>query len=134
MDDDLIAYLLEVLPPDGRQRVEARLRDDPDARRRLERFRRVLAPLAEDAAVEEPPAALLLNTLSKVAEYKCRLPYAPAPACSPAGAPWSGFRRVDLLVAACVLVVVGGLLFPLLAGLWGSSGRAACQNNFRQFF
>src|SRR5262249_55557562 len=123
MDDDLIAYLLEALPPDARQRVEARLPDDAAAPSRLERFRSVLTPLAEDAAVDEPPPSLVLSTLGKVAEHKCKLPYAPAPACSPAGPAWSGFRRADLLVAASILIVVGGLLFPLLAGLWGSSGR-----------
>lgn len=135
MDDELIAYLLEALPNDARQRVEARLRDDAAAGERLELFRRVLAPLAEDAANDEPPPGLALGTLARVAEHQCRLPHAPA-ACGAAGggASWYGFRRVDLLVAACLLVFVAGLLMPFIVGLWRASGRASCQNGLRSCF
>jgi hypothetical protein len=133
MDDNLVGYLLETLDPVTRHRVEAQLASDPLARERLERLRRLLAPLAGDSDTDEPPPGLVINTLALVAEHQCRIPRAPAPRRSAANAGWR-VRRIDALVAACLLVVVAGLMLSLLTSIWRGSARAACANNLRQLW
>jgi hypothetical protein len=68
-----------------------------------------------------------------VAEYRCRpLPRAPQPRRPIVGGPgW--WRRPDALVAAVLLVVIGGLVFGGLGRLWHRQQIIACQNNLRAF-
>lgn len=133
MDDHLLGYLLESLDPPTRQKVEAELQSSPEARARLVRIQAALAPLAEDAADPEPPPTLVLDTLARVAEYRCSSRAIPtAPPARPEV--WGHFRRADVLVAASVLVVVLGLLAPLLSGMWRNHDRHACANNLRKFW
>jgi hypothetical protein len=133
MDENLVGYLLDALEPDERRAVEAHLRASPEARAKLEVLRRALAPLAADAGHSDPPPGLALRTLARVAEYRCRpLPPAPKPPPSQRGSgPPRWFRRADVLVAASILVVVGGLFAPWLVRERALSQRVACQNNLR---
>jgi hypothetical protein len=139
MDDLLVGYLIDALDPPNRRAVEERLRTDPDARRKLERLRGALAPLASDRAADEPPSGLVARTLARIA--------AVAPAVAPrgprrigpdvtlvdreAGFPTTRWRRLDALVAACVLVVLGGLGVSGVAHVQRQHERLACQNNLR---
>ncbi len=132
--DDLVGYLLDALDPESKREVEAHLAVSPELKSRLESLRRALAPLAADAGEPEPPPGLVLGTFARVAEHRCRsLPAAPPP--SPHQRVVRSRRmprRADLLVAAALLILLGGLAVPGLVRLWRTSAyRAACTNNLR---
>jgi hypothetical protein len=146
MDDKLVGYLLKALDPEEEREVAAHLRDRPEARARLEVLRELLAPLSADAEPPEPPAGLVVATLARVAEQARpaardggppirRLPAAPRPSPSQwgAGRPrW--FRRADVLVAAALLVLVGGLVPPWLLGRWHDYQVRSCQQNLSAYW
>jgi hypothetical protein len=132
-----VGYLLEALDPEAHREVEAHLQAHPEARARLELLRQGLSPLAADR--EDPPApppGLVVSTLARVAELRCRrLPDAPPPSprqAGPRGRRWA--RRADLIAAAVLLLLVGGLTAPLLVRQWVGYQREACSDNLRQFW
>lgn len=131
MDENLAGYLLKALDDDTQRNVQASLKESPELRSRLERLERALAPLAADRETAEPPPGLILSTLARIAEYQCRkLPDAPPPPRSqtvPAGRSW--LRRPDVLVAALLLITLGGIGSSALVHLWRVHGRTACQEN-----
>lgn len=136
MDENLVGYLLKTLEPPEAAAVEARLRDSAEARARLEALERALAPLAADAEPPGPPPGLALATLARVAELRCRsLPPAPTPSRHQlrSGARRWG-RRADLLAAAMLLILVGGLSLPGLVHQWRLYERRACAENLRKFW
>ncbi|MGL4553649.1 MAG: hypothetical protein ACRC33_21005 [Gemmataceae bacterium] len=133
MDDLLLGYLLETLDPPARHRVEAELQSSPDARARLARLQAVLAPLGEDPE-PEPPPGLVLDTLARVAEHHCARPASVRLARHPLPTPRPSWGRADVLVAACLLIVVVGLAAPLLSRQWSRHDRYACGNNLRKFW
>jgi prepilin-type processing-associated H-X9-DG protein len=137
MDENLLGYLLGALDPDESRKVEALLEADPAARERLEALRQLLDPLAADSEDEDPPRGLTARTLARVAAGPCSdLPRAPA--CdAPAGPALPFWRRADALVAACVLLAVGGVLAHWLFSLRRPDSAAstlACQNNLRELY
>jgi hypothetical protein len=135
MDEHLLGYLLGTLDTVTRQRVEAYLRTQPQARERLALLEQALAPLAEDRDDPEPPPGLVRSTLARVAEHRCALPVAPRPSPYQLDATsrrWA--RPIDWAVAACLLVLVGGLLAPLVAHQRQRQQRLACENNLRNFW
>jgi anti-sigma factor RsiW len=135
MEEHFVGYLLGALDPATHARVEAYLKAHPEARDRLALLEEALAPLAEDADDPAPPPGLALATLARIAEHRERLPDAPATPRRHVGAtprPW--LRRADWAVAACLLVLAGGLGLLLLARAWQVQARAACGNNLRQFW
>jgi hypothetical protein len=139
MDENLIGYALNLHDDETRRRLEAELRS-PDAQQRLERVRQALAPLALDRADPEPPRDLTARTLARIADLQRRpaprrIPVSgrptwtePAPAAGP-----SRWRRADALMAACLLVLFGGLSLSGLARLQHRQQVEWCQNNLRQF-
>jgi prepilin-type processing-associated H-X9-DG protein len=132
MEENLVGYLLNALDGETQREVEASLRKSPELQSRLELLERALAPLAVDREMPEPHPGLVLSTLARIAEYKCRkLPDAPPPPRSqsaPVVRPWP--RRADALVAALLLLVLGGLGSSFLLHLWRDyHGRAECRNN-----
>jgi hypothetical protein len=135
MDDNLIGYLLEALDPAAAEAVEEHLAANPSLRARLQALERGLAPLASDAEPPEPPPTLVLDTLARIAEYRCRsLPLAPPPPRSQAG--WSvrrWLRRPDALVAAALFLVTTGVVLTALVPLWQSYRRQRCADNLRGF-
>lgn len=66
-EEDLIGYLAGALNPDDRVAVEAHLRSQPDAARRLERMRDRLAPLEADREFAQVPPGLAVRTLARLA-------------------------------------------------------------------
>jgi prepilin-type processing-associated H-X9-DG protein len=65
------------------------------------------------------------------------LPKAPpvSPLAATAGRSW--WRRIDVLVAACLLATIGGISLMVLAKMRGPSSAALiteCKNNLRQFY
>jgi hypothetical protein len=133
MDENLVGYLLKSLDPDEQHAVEAHLEAHPETRTKLEALERALAPLASDAEDIDPPAGLALSTLGRIAEHKCRpLPPAPRPPRSQvASAGWLRIRAVDMLAAAALLIIVGGMLMPILLWARQERERTACQDNLR---
>jgi hypothetical protein len=133
MDENLVGYLLQSLDSETQQQVEASLRGSPELRARLELLERAVAPLAGDADTPEPPPGLVLSTLARIAEHHCRkLPDAPPPPRSQvetAARRWP--RRPDVLVAALLLIVLGGLSASALIRVWRDHGRVECRNNLQ---
>jgi hypothetical protein len=132
MEENLVGYLLEALDADTRQQVEASLLTSPQLRTRLALLERALKPLAADADNPAPRPGLVLSTLALVAEHQClKLPSAPLPPrdqAMPSHRPW--MRRPDVLVAALLLIVLGGLGSSALVHLWRDyNNRVACQRN-----
>lgn len=133
MEDNLVGYLLGALDADSQRSVEKYLDDEPGARQRLETLRRALAPLEVDKDSIDPPPLLTVRTLGRVAEYRCRpLPAAPPPPVRFAsGRVW--WRRGDVLAAACLLVLVGGLGTTWVRRTQAEHQRVACQRNLGLF-
>lgn len=136
MQDHLVEYLLGTLDTVTKARVEAEVKANPVTREQLRVLEQAFAPLAEDAAdVPAPPPGLVMNTLARIAEHRCALPPAPVATPNQGAVPTRRFfRRVDWLVAACLLVFVGGIAFPLAARQWQAYQRVACANNLRKFW
>jgi hypothetical protein len=133
MDENLVGYLLEALEPEDMQAVEAGLEAQPELRARLDLLERALAPLAADADEPAPPPTLVLSTIARVAEQQChKLPPAPPPP-QQVGVPsrrWA--RRPDMLVAAVLLIALGGMGASALVHVWRDyHGRTACAENLR---
>jgi hypothetical protein len=141
MEENLVGYLLKACDDETQQQVEAALHQSPELRARLDLLERALTPLAADK--ESPPprpdlrlSPLALSTLARIAEHQCRkLPDAPPapPEPAPISRPW--LRRPDALVAALLLIVLGGIGSSFLLRLWRDyNDRAACQNNMQQIW
>lgn len=134
MEENLVGYLLEALSDEEQHQVEAALRESPELRARLESMQRALAPLAADRDMPQVPPSLLLSTLARIAEYQCRkLPAAPPPPSHslPPARHW--LRRPDVMVAALLLIVLGGIGSSFLLHLWRDyHGRIVCQDNLRR--
>ena len=132
MEENLVGYLLNALDDDPQREVESSLRESPELRARLDLLERGLAPLAADQETPEPRPGLVLSTLARIAEYQCRkLPDAPSSPPSesvPVGRSW--LRRPDVLVAALLLIVLGGIGSSSLIHLWRDyHGRTQCRDN-----
>jgi hypothetical protein len=137
MDENLAGYLLKALDDDAQRQVESALHEQPELRSRLELLERALSPLAADGETPEPPPGLFLSTLARIAEYHCRkLPDAPPPPRSqslPSSRSW--LRRPDVLVAALLLIVLGGIGSSALVHLWRDHyGRTACRENLARIW
>lgn len=134
MEENLVGYLLKALDADTQRQVETSLQESPELRSRLELLQRALAPLSADRQTPEPRPGLVLSTLARVAEYQCRkLPAAPPPPRSqslPVTRQW--LRRADALVAAMLLIVLGGVGSSFVLHLWRDYYRTACQDNLRR--
>src|SRR5581483_11780414 len=140
MDHDLVGYLLGLLDPDDRVRTDSALRHDPTLRGRLDRLRTALAPLESERAPDAPPVGLADRTLAFVAAHSDFAPVddrpmparrtATLPTREPAFQP-SRWRRADALVAALILVVLGGLGTSALGRLQQRHKVTVCQNNLR---
>jgi len=132
MEENLVGYLLDALDPDTHRQVEKYLHDEPAGQRKLETLRRALEPLAADREPMEPEPGLALRALGRVAEYRCRpLPQAPVPPptelVGPARRWWR--PRPDVLVAASLLLLVGGIGVPGLVHLRREQNKQACADN-----
>lgn len=133
MEENLVGYLLEALDAETHRQVEASLRASPQLQTRLQLLKRALAPLSADADAVEPPTGLYLSTLAHIAEHSCRkLPPAPPPPRSQVEvSARRRFRRADVLIAAMLLIVLGGIGATALLRAWRKDLRLECQNNLR---
>jgi hypothetical protein len=133
MNEHLIGYLLNTLDDDTHHLVAVYLRDHPEGRQRLEELRQTLALLSEDRAAPTPPADLAKRTLAHIEKQGPRdLPRAPALSRSFSG-DRSLWRRTDLLVAASMLLLVGGIAALATFKARQTQALVGCQNNLREF-
>ncbi|HEY7154397.1 MAG TPA: hypothetical protein VH575_10605 [Gemmataceae bacterium] len=133
MEENLVGYLLKSLDAETHQQVEAALETSPELRARLGLLERALAPLAADAEPPQPRPGLIVSTLARIAEHQCRkLPPAPPPPRSQSAASRPWMRWPDVLAAACLLLLLGGLGASTLLHLWRDyDTRLKCQDNLR---
>lgn len=133
MEENYLGYLLNALDADEQATVEREARNDPEAARRLELLRQAVEPLAADAEQPRPPADLVLRTLARVAEARCReLPRAPAASTKPSAFRYRSWRRIDVLVAAGLLIAVASLAVPVGNRFIQRNHVRSCQDNLRQ--
>jgi len=134
MDENLVGYLLHSLDEESEREMEAYLASSAEARNKLENLRRGLEPLETDREEIAPPPDLLVRTLARVAEYCSQtLPRAPASPRS-GGSHRNPWRRVDVLVAAAVLLAAVGVGVSALAHLRNQTAPLVeCKENLRQF-
>src|SRR5262245_14544823 len=144
MEEHLVGYVLNSLDPDTQREVEAYVRTHPEAERQVHLLRRSLEPLAADAAIEPAPG-LWVRTLAHIARDQCRPPaadpahpYRGLPAAPRGDRPGSRgsswWRRADVLVAACLMLLLGGLSATWLGGAWREHQVNACKNNLRGLY
>jgi prepilin-type processing-associated H-X9-DG protein len=133
MDLDLVGYLYGLLEPEEDARTEVALRADPRARAQLERLRANLSPLAAIRDDTPPPAGLVDRTLALIAKKNPSTPIRQvSPSSSePVFAP-SRWRRIDAVVAASVMILVGGLGVSGVTHVKKRQQDLGCKNNLRQ--
>ena len=131
MEENLLGYLLKSLEDKEDREIEASLSQSPHLRAKLDLLERAVSPLDADRELPPPRPGLVLSTLALIAEHKCRkLPDAPPTRshATPNGRHW--LRRPDALVAALLLVLLGGIGSSFLVHLWRDYyGRTQCQAN-----
>ncbi|MCS7270922.1 MAG: hypothetical protein NZ703_07540 [Gemmataceae bacterium] len=136
-DEVLLDYLLQQLPEPQARLVEKRLQCDVRLAERLERLRRRLRPLEQWRRQEVmPPAGLAERTLARIQAW-CFAPLASLPR-APRAVPelqvLGGRFRLDWLVAAAILLLVGGLFLSAVGNLRARSEWLTCQNVLRQWY
>ena len=136
MDENLLGYLLNALDAAERRAVESRLAATPRDGRRWPapaprpgpagRRRRAAGAAARPGRADPGPRR----------RDRCRrLPAAAAAVARTRRGPAGGAgRRADLLVAAALLVLVGGLCVPRLVRQWRRTTPQSCPNNLPQFW
>ena len=133
--EQLIGHLLGALEDDEQTALETQLENDPECRKELVLLRRRLSALDALKVDYDPPPGL--------AERTCRFVEAniPKPAASetskklrPEYAPPGWIHRMtklDMAMAATVLVAATMLIFPAIQNSRMAARRAACQDNLR---
>jgi hypothetical protein len=132
MKHDLLGYVLDVLEEDERQQVEELLAESAEARCQVVALREAVQPLSYDLEEAEPPSRLFANTLMRVAQLRCRRvrPLPPSPARVSVR---SGWRPVNVLVAACIAFVLFLIAAPALLYARHQYHVVACADNLRHF-
>ncbi len=134
MDDDLIGYVLNALDPETHREVERYLETSPEGRRRLERLREALAPLAADRGDEPPPADLVFKTLRRAGLTPASLSFARTRRLAGTGSSRrSTWRRADVFIAASIALIILLVLPPSLMYLRQREDIVRCGDNLRAF-
>jgi hypothetical protein len=134
--EQLLGHLLGALDEDEQADLDAQLERDPECRKELCLLRRQLAPLAAIRTNYDPPTGLADRTCRFVFEHIST----PAPAekikrLRPEVAPpsWvSRMTKLDVVMAATVLVAATMLIIPAIQNSRFTARRAACQDNLQK--
>lgn len=131
MDQSLIAYALDALPPPDADAVRDRLRRDPFAAEQVARVRAALAPTLGGDDI--PPPRLAERTLARVRAAAPR----PRRAVVPAGLVEPDLRegrwgRRDVLALAALVLLTVGLVVPAVGAVQRERASAWCQNGLRE--
>jgi hypothetical protein len=134
--EQLLGHLLGALDEDEQATLETLFESDPECRKELALWRRRLEPLAALRVNYEPPPGLAERTCRFVASYAASpSTLAATKRLSPEVAPpsWiSRMTKLDVVMAAVVLLVAVGLIFPAVENSRFTARRAACQDNLRE--
>ncbi len=134
MDENLLGYVLKSLDETEEREVRAFVDANSEAQQRVKLLEEAVAPLALDDEPTVVPARLAERTMQRIRARRER-PLPKAPATSGGGGGDRPFwRRVDFLVAACLLISATGLLIPLIARLQSNQTIELCKNNLRRFY
>jgi hypothetical protein len=131
MEENLIGYLLHALDPATEREVEAYLREQPEAMKRLEKLKRAMQPLESDRDSIDPPAGLASRTVAKVEAMRKPVPAAPPTILRAPPPGYSWWRRPDVLVAACLLIAALGIMSPAIFRARLMQDRIYCATNMR---
>jgi prepilin-type processing-associated H-X9-DG protein len=138
MQDRIPEYVMGLMDPAMHAEMESALRQDADLRRQTELVRQAIAPLAADQADDDVSPALFASTIAKVAEHICSehdLPHAPETIVDRTpGGERRWYQRLDVIVAASLLLFAVGVSAPFLLRSQAAAKMAECQNNLRQLF
>lgn len=135
IDKDLLGYALGALDEDDRLKLDAEIRQSPELERELEQARQWLEPLALDDEPVEPPADLCQRTLARIAERReAELPKIAGKLPRHWGGPRTWYRRVDVAVAAGIVLCLLVLLPSLLNEIRYRQEVQACQNSLRAWW
>lgn len=134
MTDELLAYLLDDLPPRRREEVELKIQSDPQWRREYERLRECFDASQQEVdleCVDQPPADLAQRTCKLVDSGEFAAPNLSSGAAmsddaAPASSHRSRWSLADVTVAVGVLLVLFGLLSPALRSDRDRSRREQC--------
>lgn len=137
VQSQLLGHLLGVLEDHEQQEMAERLQREPRLDEELDRVRRWLEPLEAARTDFTPPPGLAERTSRFVAAHAA--PDGPAPLQRPASyaetspsAASDGFRWVDVVAAAAVLIAASLLLIPAVHSSRFNARLVACQNNLRE--
>jgi prepilin-type processing-associated H-X9-DG protein len=136
--EQLLGYLLGALDAAESRQVEAELDRDPALRVEMARFQELLSRLGMDEEPEEfePPQGLADRVCdfvvangdqAAVAETALSSPIHLSPVGPAQGEFSCGYSFIDMLVACCVLLTFGALLFPSINNMRLQAQRATCQ-------
>jgi prepilin-type processing-associated H-X9-DG protein len=144
MDDLLVGYLLDALDEPTRRQVEIYVAQNSAAREKLALLEQALEPLAADEDAPPPSPRLVELTLARVAERICtgmkdldELPQAPPISRSSIGSGHSWWRRIDVIIAASIMLTIIGIGLTVLGTLRAPSSDAltvSCKNNMMQYY
>jgi hypothetical protein len=147
MTDEILAYLMDDLPPERRAAIEEKLATDFAWQRERRRIEQCLADCGDPCkCAEEPPVDLVDKTCHLVEnsdeilrthrEAKQKRRESPTPVFSAAASCGCDSRRwslVDLTVGGGVLAMVALLVIPAVFESRDAARRNFCQNNLRTF-
>ncbi len=136
MEENLLGYLLDALDPETHRETEKYLETHPEAQEKLRLLRQSLEPLSWDHDGFAPPEGLIVKTVGRVAEFCCReVPPAPEPPKSPpATLRFPPLRRIDVLVAATLLLAILGVGFPWIIHVREEHKKMVCQQNLEEIY
>jgi hypothetical protein len=131
----LLGRLLGALEEEENELLDARLATDPEYRKELVLMHRLLEPLDRRRVEFAPPPGLAQRTCQMVFEHTSRpLSLENGKKLRPQITPpsWTGrMTKLDMVMAATVLVAATMLIFPAISNSRFSARRAACQDNLR---
>ena len=140
MRDELLAYLLNDLDDQQRERIEARLDGDPIWQHELQRLRALVEAQDPDAAdTDSVPVDLVDRTCSFVKQASSQgalspavLPASLSESCEIAPPKSKRWSLLDMAVVASILLALGTLLVPALRSSRDAARRSQCQEKLHQ--
>jgi hypothetical protein len=108
------------------------LRQDPEAEKKLHLLRQGLESLSWDNADVELPPGLAKRTIAQVTLHAGEQP--PGPVVRRLSLPGLLLRRADVLVAACLLILIGGIIVSWVSYARHQEGIVACHQDLKQIY
>ena len=139
MRPDLMGYLLGALDGPEQERLKQQIDSDPQLQAQLEQLERTLAPMETMRWQEPAPVGLADRTCALVSSHieKTKV-QAQRLEQVDRSALWgqvqrTGWRLVDVAVAAGIVVATSMMFFPAIANSRYLARLTNCQNNLRHF-